>query len=154
MFFTCWRLPIQIRSFCKDKTMLWPSSKRTLFNQVGFYAFHLLYTDHVNLSTDLHFKLWLLTIQCLTSRQQPISRLTCQTLDFIYKNKHVSHFKEYYASLVNSWIPLLSTPGPNFIELLQQKILLNHFLLIAEMSRIPVTNCIRDMAVLLVTLFW
>ena len=47
-----------------------------------------------------------------------------------------------------SKIPVLT--GPNFIELLKQKILLNIF---PEMSRTPVTNCICDMVVWLVTLF-
>ncbi len=43
--------------------------------------------------------------------------------------------------------------GP-IIELLEQKKLLNNFLLLAEMSRIPVVDCTCDMIVWLVTLFW
>ena len=43
---------------------------------------------------------------------------------------------------------------PNFIELLAQKILLNNCLLLAEMGRIPVTNCTCHVVVSLMTLFF
>ena len=84
--------------------------------------------------------------ECIPSRPHH-----CKWMVNESKIRHNNKTKDLLSNFV---LPLKywTSAGPNFIDLLNQKILLKNGLLIA-MSRIPVTNCTYKVF-LLVTLFW